>query len=130
MDDNSVRKSTQKNKVKQSPCVSSRGPNGAARIIAREPVYRFPNELPIAGAPADVYAMATAYHDWLLQTNTPKLFFWAEPGALISPERAGWYGTHLKACKAVALGAGSHYVQEHHADAIGQGIAQWLPTLA
>ena len=28
---------------------------------SRQPVFRFPNELPIAGAPADVWAMATAY---------------------------------------------------------------------
>lgn len=42
---------------------------------SREPVYRFPNELPIAGAPADVWAMAEAYHAWLLETDIPKLFF-------------------------------------------------------
>ena len=40
----------------------------------RKPVHRFPNELPIAGTPVDVYAMAVAYHDWLLKTDTPKIF--------------------------------------------------------
>ena len=43
----------------------------------REPIHRFPNELPIAGTPSDVYAMAMAYHDWLLETETPKIFFHA-----------------------------------------------------
>jgi hypothetical protein len=38
----------------------------------REPIYRFPNEVPIAGTPSDVYAMAVAYHEWLLETETPK----------------------------------------------------------
>jgi haloalkane dehalogenase len=37
----------------------------------REPVYRFPNELPIAGTPHDVYAMAVAYHESLLATEMP-----------------------------------------------------------
>jgi len=96
----------------------------------REPVYRFPNELPIAGAPADVWAMAQAYHGWLLETEIPKLLFWAQPGALVSPERAAWYAQHLKACRAVPLGAGVHYVQDDHPDTIGRGIASWLPTLS
>jgi len=96
---------------------------------AREPLYRFPNELPIAGSPVDVWAMAQAYHSWLLDTDVPKLFFWAEPGALISPARAAWLSDRLKACTSVPLGAGLHYVQEDHADLIGQQIAQWLPTV-
>ncbi len=95
----------------------------------REPVYRFPNELPIAGAPADVWAMAKAYDAWLLETETPKLLFWAEPGALISPSKAAWYTQRLKACRSVPLGAGVHYVQEDHPDVIGREIAAWLPTL-
>ncbi len=96
----------------------------------REPVYRFPNELPIAGAPADVWAMARAYHEWLLETEIPKLLFWAEPGALVSPVRAAWYSQHLKTCRAVPLGAGMHYLQEDHPDAIGREIAGWLPSLS
>ena len=96
---------------------------------SREPVYRFPNELPIAGSPPDVWAMAEAYQAWLLDTDVSKLFFWAEPGALISPKRAAWLQARLKACKSVPLGPGRHYVQEDHADLIGREIAQWLPTL-
>lgn len=95
----------------------------------REPIYRFPNELPIAGAPADVWAMAQACHDWLLETDTPKLLFWAEPGALVSPERAARYARQLKGCRNVPLGAGLHYLQEDHPDLIGREIAGWLRTL-
>jgi haloalkane dehalogenase len=96
---------------------------------SREPVYRFPNELPIAGAPADVWAMAEAYRAWLLETELPKLFFWAEPGALISPRLAAWLQTRLKACKSVPLGPGRHFVQEDHADLIGREIAEWLSAV-
>lgn len=97
---------------------------------SREPLYRFPNELPIAGAPADVWAMAQAYQQWLLETEIPKLFFWADPGALISPARAAVLGRRLKNCKTVPLGPGRHYVQEDHADLIGSEIARWLPDVA
>ncbi|NPD69307.1 haloalkane dehalogenase (plasmid) [Lichenicola cladoniae] len=95
----------------------------------REPVYRFPNELPIAGLPVDVWAMATAYHNWLLGNDVSKLFFWVEPGALIPAERGAWYAEHLRNCRSVALGAGEHFLQENHADIIGQEITQWLLTL-
>ena len=95
----------------------------------REPLYRFPNELPIAGAPADVWAMAEAYHEWLLRTDIPKLFFWADPGGLISPARAAFLESKLKACRTVPLGSGRHYVQEDHADLIGSEIAKWLSEL-
>ena len=96
---------------------------------SREPVYRFPNELPIAGAPADVWAMAEAYHAWLLETEIPKLFFWAEPGSLISPARAAWLGERLKSCRTVPLGQGRHFLQEDHAEQIGRHIADWLSSL-
>jgi len=97
--------------------------------VHREPLWRFPNSLPIAGAPADTYAMVVAYHEWLLETDLPKLFFSVEPGALIQPERAAWYRNHLKSCRPVALGAGGHFVQEDHGEAIGQEITQWLQVL-
>ena len=96
---------------------------------SREPVYRFPNELPIAGAPADVWAMAEAYHAWLLETEIPKLFFWAEPGSLISPARAAWLSERLKSCRTVPLGQGRHFLQEDHAEQIGRHIADWLSSL-
>lgn len=93
----------------------------------REPLYQFPNGLPIAGAPADTWAMAQAYQSWLFETEIPKLLFWADPGSLISPARAAFLASRLKSCSTVPLGAGRHYVQEDHADLIGSEIARWLP---
>src|ERR1700683_2152796 len=65
---------------------------------SREPVYRFPNELPIAGAPVDVWAMAESYCAWLIETETPKLLFYADPGAFISPVRAAKLQAQWKNC--------------------------------
>lgn len=96
---------------------------------SREPVYRFPNELPVAGAPTDIWAMAQAYYTWLLESEIPKLLFWADPGSFISPKRAAWLERRLKNCTSVALGAGRHFVQEDHPDLIGAKIADWLPSL-
>ncbi len=95
----------------------------------REPLYQFPNGLPIAGAPADTWAMAEAYQSWLFDTEIPKLLFWADPGSLISPARAAFLASRLKSCSTVPLGPGRHYVQEDHADLIGIEIARWLADL-
>lgn len=97
---------------------------------SREPLYRFPNDLPIAGSPADIWAMAQAYQAWLFETDIPKLFFWADPGAIISVERAAFLSRTLKQCQSVPLGPGRHYVQEDHADLIGREIARWLTEIA
>jgi haloalkane dehalogenase len=95
----------------------------------REPIYRFPNEVPIAGTPSDVYAMAMAYHEWLLETETPKIFFHAAPGVFIPPARAAFYREHLKECRTIDLGEGYHYLQEDHPDTIGKKVAAWLSDL-
>ena len=63
---------------------------------AREPVYRWPNELPIEGLPEDVNELAVRYHEWLLQSDVPKLLFWATPGALVSERQVKWYEHNLK----------------------------------
>ncbi len=47
---------------------------------SREPVWRFPNEIPIAGEPADVWEKAKKYMAWLPQADfSQALFFWATP---------------------------------------------------
>jgi haloalkane dehalogenase len=96
---------------------------------SREPVYRFPNELPIAGAPADVYAMVLAYDEWLLDSDKPVLLFHVEPGVFVTPARVARYIARLKNCRDIKLGQGWHFVQEDYPDAIGSAIAAWLPTL-
>jgi haloalkane dehalogenase len=95
----------------------------------RKPLWRFPNQLPINGEPAEIVEVVDRYHDWLRQTPLPKLFFWATPGALISEEKALWYQNHLANLKAVHLGSGIHYLQEDNPHLIGQELADWYATL-
>ena len=42
---------------------------------SREVPYRWANEVPIEGSPADVYEIVETYHKWLLENDIPKLFF-------------------------------------------------------
>jgi haloalkane dehalogenase len=93
---------------------------------SRRPTWRFPNELPIAGEPADVYSTLERAHRALAQSSYPKLLFAGNPGALISPAFAENFAKGLKNCRLVQLRTGIHYLQEDHPDVIGANIEEWL----
>ncbi|KAK4062903.1 hypothetical protein Trihar35433_8698 [Trichoderma harzianum] len=95
----------------------------------REPLFWWPNEIPIEGHPADVYERASKYHEWLLETQVSKLFFWAEPGRIVSAEKAQWYLDHLKNVKGIFVGKGTHFLQEDHPHRIGTEMSSWLNSL-
>ena len=92
----------------------------------REPAYRWPNELPIAGEPKNMYEIVDSFYAWLMESEVRKLFFWATPGGLISVEKASWYADHLKHVKSVGIGRGVHFLQEDNPHLIGREIAKWL----
>jgi haloalkane dehalogenase len=97
---------------------------------SRKPILRLPRELPIAGEPQDVYAMIEQDHAALRTSEYPKLMFCGDPGALISPAVAESYAARLRNCRLIKLGAGAHYLQEDHPDAIGRALRVWIADIA
>jgi haloalkane dehalogenase len=93
---------------------------------SRRPTWRFPNEIPIAGEPADVYSSLEKAHEALTQSTYPKLLFAGDPGAIISPAFAESFAKGLKNCRLVQLSSDLHYLQEDHPDVIGANIKEWL----
>jgi len=93
---------------------------------SRRPTWRFPNELPIEGAPADVYATLETAHAALAAANYPKLLFAADPGALVSLALAEEFAAKLHDCRLVKLGAGVHFLQEDHPEKIGRSVAAFI----
>jgi len=93
---------------------------------ARKPIWRLPNELPIAGEPADVNEILEQAHAALASSRYPKLLFVGNPGALVSPTFAEAFAGRLHDCRTVQLGAGAHYLQEDHPETIGLCIAEWI----
>jgi haloalkane dehalogenase len=96
---------------------------------SRRPTWRFPNDLPIAGEPADVYAAIEKAHRALAQSSYPKLLFVGEPGALVSPAFAERFASGLKNCKLIHVGPGLHYLPEDHPKEIGSAVHNWLTEL-
>ena len=49
----------------------------------RRPTLTWPREIPIEGEPADVAEIVADYANWLAGSDIPKLFFDADPGAIL-----------------------------------------------
>lgn len=98
------------------------------RPEGREPLFRLPNELPVEGQPEHTWKIAQDYMAWLLDSEIPKLFFWAKPGGLIWEEKASELAEKLKNTRSVCVGDGIHYIQEDHPHVIGRELADWLPS--
>ena len=94
---------------------------------SRRPTLTWPRQIPIDGEPEDVVAIAGDYADWLSQSNVPKLFVKADPGALLTANT-------LEFCRAwpnqtEITVKGSHFIQEDSPDEIGQALTSWIQTL-
>lgn len=93
----------------------------------RRPTLTWPRQIPIDGEPADVVEIAASYSQWLSESELPKLFIDADPGAiLIGPQREfcrAWPNqTEVKV-------AGNHFLQEDSPHEIGEAISAWLKTI-
>ncbi len=96
---------------------------------SRKPVWRWPNEIPIDGEPADVTAIVDAYATWLSECDIPKLLLYARPGAILRKELVGWCRAHMRKLTAVDIGPGLHFVQEDRPHAIGAALRTWYRGL-
>jgi haloalkane dehalogenase len=93
---------------------------------SRKPTWRFPNELPIAGEPADVYATLEKTYAALAASTYPKLLFVGDPGAIITPASGEKFAASLKNCRFIKLGVGIHFLQEDAPEKIGAAVAAWI----
>jgi haloalkane dehalogenase len=94
----------------------------------RRPTLTWPREIPIDGEPADVTAIVAASADWLSTSPVPKLFFRAEPGAILANEEDLAFIRRFRVLTEVTI-AGRHYVQEDSPHEIGRAIAGWMGAL-
>jgi haloalkane dehalogenase len=83
----------------------------------------------MAGQPADTEALVRSYTEWLRDSDAPKLFVRANPGAILSNEPILKYVRAFRNQREVMV-FGSHYVQEISPHAIGRALAEWIKTLA
>jgi haloalkane dehalogenase len=93
----------------------------------RRPTLTWPRQIPLDGEPADVAEIAAHYAAWLSESDVPKLFVNAEPGAiLIGRQRE--FARSLKNQTEVTV-PGIHFIQEDSPDEIATAIAEWLARI-
>ena len=93
----------------------------------RRPTLTWPRQIPIEGEPADVVEIVQSYADWLSNSDVPKLFINAEPGAILTGPQREFARTWPNQTETTV--PGRHFIQEDSANEIGEAIAGWLPNL-
>ena len=95
----------------------------------RRPVWRWPNEIPVDGKPADVAALVREYSVWLGSSSVPKLLLHARPGAILRKDLVAWCREHVRNLTVVDIGPGLHFVQEDRPHEVGEAIRAWYGGL-
>jgi haloalkane dehalogenase len=91
---------------------------------SRRPTLTWPRELPINGEPEDVVSIVEDYSKWLAQSDVPKLFVNAEPGAILTGSQREFCRTWPNQEEVTVRGA--HFVQEDSPHEIGEAVATFV----
>ncbi|MEM7215816.1 MAG: haloalkane dehalogenase [Pseudomonadota bacterium] len=94
----------------------------------RRPTLTWPRQIPIEGEPEDVNQIVSDYAAWLPDTQFPKLFINAEPGAILL-DRARQFVRSWKNISEVTV-KGSHFIQEDSPQEIGEALHNWMKELS
>ncbi|MCH9696123.1 MAG: haloalkane dehalogenase [Gammaproteobacteria bacterium] len=90
----------------------------------RRPTLTWPRQIPLSGEPEDVVAIAAKYADSLAESELPKLFVNAEPGAILTGAQRDFCRGFPNQTEVTV--PGSHFLQEDSPLEIAAAIDAWL----
>ena len=90
----------------------------------RRPTLSWPRNLPIDGEPADVVSVVNDYGSWLADSDVPKLFINAEPGAVVHGRIRALVRSWPNLTETTVSGV--HFVQEDSPNEIGAAVAEFV----
>ena len=93
------------------------------------PIQMWPREIPFDGDPPDVHARLQEASDRLRRSDVPKLLLWVKPGVINRKKDVDWFRREVSNLEDVHLGKGRHFIQEDHAQAIGETVADWVSRI-
>lgn len=93
----------------------------------RRPTLTWPRQIPLGGEPADVVEIVNEYGAWLSQSELPKLFINAEPGAILIGGQREFCRSWPNQTEITVKGA--HFIQEDSAAEIADAIGTWLKAI-
>jgi haloalkane dehalogenase len=91
---------------------------------SRRPTLTWPRELPINAEPENVVSIVDDYSKWLAQSDVPKLFVNAEPGAILTGSQREFCRTWPNQEEVTVRGV--HFVQEDSPHEIGEAVATFV----
>ncbi|MFQ5939735.1 MAG: haloalkane dehalogenase [Alphaproteobacteria bacterium] len=91
---------------------------------SRRPTLTWPRQIPLDGEPADVVEVVEAYAKWLAESDVPKLFVNAAPGAILVGAQRDFCRTWPNQTEVTVPGI--HFVQEDSPDEIGMALAGFV----
>ena len=81
-------------------------------IKSRKPLLQWPLAVPFDGGKPEIVAKAiTSWHNWLMDSEIPKLFFYVSPGVGIKEKDVKVIKQGMKNLKSVYLGEGLNFIQ-------------------
>lgn len=95
-------------------------------LKSRKPLRVWPTEIPISGSPKNVYEVVNNYHQWLKETEIPKLCLYGSPGIMIKKNDVEWLKKHFPNLSTKHIGEALHFVQEDQPHAIGEALSEWI----
>ena len=93
----------------------------------RRPTLTWPRQIAIGGEPEITAKIIGDYSAWLAESDVPKLFVNAEPGAMIAGPVRDLVRSWPNISEVTV--AGRHFIQEDSPDEIGQAIKHWHAKL-
>ena len=93
----------------------------------RRPTLTWPRQIPVGGEPADVIEIVNDYGEWLRDSDVPKLFVNAEPGAILTGNQRDFCRSWANQTEVTVKG--SHFIQEDSPNEIGEALATWLRSI-
>ena len=90
----------------------------------RRPTLTWPRQIPIAGEPPEVVAIAENYAAFMAQSDMPKLFINAEPGSILTGKMRDFCRSWQNQTEVTVKG--THFIQEDSPDEIGAALAAWI----
>ena len=94
---------------------------------SRRPTLTWPRQIPIAGEPADVVAIAEDYAGWLAASPLPKLFVNADPGTILTGAQRDFCRTWPNQTEVTVKG--THFIQEDSPHEIGEAVVRFVRRL-
>ncbi|HSG95476.1 MAG TPA: haloalkane dehalogenase [Afifellaceae bacterium] len=91
---------------------------------ARRPTLTWPRQIPFGGEPPDVAEIVASYQAWLPETDFPKLFINADPGAILRGAAREFVRSWSNLTEVTVPGV--HFIQEDSPNEIGAALKAWM----